>query len=85
MADRTTGGAGHSRRRGRGALEAEMLGALRQASTPATVGWVQERLGGDLAYTTVMTILTRLHAKGAVVRERVGQSFQWTLISRGAP
>jgi predicted transcriptional regulator len=39
---------------------------------------VQERLGGDLAYTTVVTILTRLLAKGAVTRERAGRSFAWT-------
>jgi predicted transcriptional regulator len=39
---------------------------------------VQERLDGDLAYTTVVTILTRLLAKGAVTRERVGRSFAWT-------
>jgi predicted transcriptional regulator len=39
---------------------------------------VQERLGGDLAYTTVITILTRLLAKGAVTRERSGRSFVWT-------
>lgn len=39
--------------------------------------WVQERLGGDLAYTTVVTILTRLLAKNAVARERRGRSFVW--------
>ncbi len=46
-----------------------------------TAGWVQERLGGDLAYTTVITILTRLLAKGAVARERAGRSFSWTSAS----
>jgi predicted transcriptional regulator len=42
---------------------------------------VQERLGGDLAYTTVITILTRLLDKGAVTREREGRSFAWTAAS----
>lgn len=65
-------------RRGQGELEALVLSALREAEGPATAGWVQERLGGDLAYTTVITILTRLLAKGAVTRERVGRSFVWT-------
>jgi predicted transcriptional regulator len=51
---------------------------LREADGPASAGWVQERLGGDLAYTTVITILTRLLAKGAVTRERAGRSFVWT-------
>ncbi|PZT71060.1 BlaI/MecI/CopY family transcriptional regulator [Streptomyces sp. SW4] len=66
------------RRRGQGELEVQVLSALRQADGPASAGWVQERLGSDLAYTTVITILTRLLAKGAVTRERAGRSFLWT-------
>lgn len=66
-----------SRRRGQGELEAQVLAALRQASGPVTAGWVQEKLGSDLAYTTVITILSRLLAKQAVTRERVGRSFTW--------
>ncbi|MBE8471886.1 BlaI/MecI/CopY family transcriptional regulator [Streptomyces justiciae] len=69
------------RRRGQGELEVQVLSALRAADGPATAGWVQERLGGDLAYTTVITILTRLLAKGAVTRERAGRSFVWTPVS----
>ncbi|MET9867429.1 BlaI/MecI/CopY family transcriptional regulator, partial [Streptomyces sp. NPDC006386] len=65
-------------RRGQGELEALVLSALREADGPATAGWVQERLGGDLAYTTVITILTRLLGKGAVTRERVGRSIART-------
>ncbi|MFI2907450.1 BlaI/MecI/CopY family transcriptional regulator [Streptomyces sp. PDY-4] len=67
-----------SRRRGQGELEALVLAALREADGPATAGWVQERVGDDLAYTTVITILTRLLAKGVVTRERAGRSFSWT-------
>ncbi|MWA15378.1 BlaI/MecI/CopY family transcriptional regulator [Streptomyces sp. BA2] len=67
-----------SRRRGQGELEAQVLSALREAEGPATAGWVQERLGADLAYTTVVTILSRLLDKGAVTRERAGRSFAWT-------
>lgn len=67
-----------SRRRGQGELEAQVLSTLREAEGPATAGWVQERLGGGLAYTTVVTILTRLLDKGAVTRERAGRSFAWT-------
>jgi predicted transcriptional regulator len=58
-----------------------VLAALHQAPGAATAGWVQERLGGTLAYTTVMTILTRLHAKGAVARQRAGRSFEWTAVA----
>ncbi|RII09190.1 Transcriptional regulator BlaI [Streptomyces sp. YIM 130001] len=66
------------RRRGQGELEAQVLAALGAADGPVTAGWVQERVGGDLAYTTVMTILTRLLAKNAVTRQRDGRSFVWT-------
>ncbi|MFF1548698.1 BlaI/MecI/CopY family transcriptional regulator [Streptomyces sp. NPDC058291] len=64
-------------RRAQGELEASVLSALREADGPATAGWVRERLDGGLAYTTVITILTRLLAKGAVTRERSGRSFVW--------
>ena len=69
------------RRRGQGELESLVLSALRDADGPATAGRVQEHLGGDLAYTTVITILTRLLAKGAVTRDRAGRSFVWTPVS----
>ncbi|MEV8046988.1 BlaI/MecI/CopY family transcriptional regulator [Streptomyces griseoluteus] len=70
-----------SRRRGQGELEGLVLSALSEARTPASAGWVQEHLGVGLAYTTVITILTRLLAKGAVTRERAGRSFVWTPVS----
>ncbi|MEU6115442.1 BlaI/MecI/CopY family transcriptional regulator [Streptomyces sp. NPDC047117] len=69
------------RRRGQGELEAQVLSVLRLSSGPATAAWVQERLDGDLAYTTVMTILSRLLAKGAVTRERLGRAFVWQAAS----
>ncbi|MFI8996413.1 BlaI/MecI/CopY family transcriptional regulator [Streptomyces sp. NPDC053542] len=70
-----------ARRRGQGELEAQVLSVLRLSSGPATAAWVQERLDGDLAYTTVMTILSRLLAKGAVTRERLGRAFVWQAAS----
>ncbi|WP_046496726.1 BlaI/MecI/CopY family transcriptional regulator [Streptomyces odonnellii] len=79
--DGSGGPDGRPRRRGQGELEAQVLAALRQAPGPVTAAWVQERLGGDLAYTTVMTILTRLQAKKAVTRERAGRSFEWRAAS----
>ncbi|MGP8300639.1 BlaI/MecI/CopY family transcriptional regulator [Streptomyces inhibens] len=74
------GGSGRerARRRGQGQLESQVLAALHHSPGPATAAWVQERLGGDLAYTTVMTILSRLHAKQAVTRERSGRAYVWT-------
>ncbi|GGQ29986.1 BlaI/MecI/CopY family transcriptional regulator [Streptomyces mutabilis] len=65
------------RRRGQGELEALVLSALRETGGPATAGQVHDYLGEDLAYTTVITILTRLLDKGVVARERSGRSFVW--------
>ncbi|MFE9722221.1 BlaI/MecI/CopY family transcriptional regulator [Streptomyces sp. NPDC005794] len=65
-------------RRGQGQLESQVLTVLRSAGGPATAGWVQEHLDGDLAYTTVITILSRLYAKKAVTRTREGRSYAWT-------
>jgi predicted transcriptional regulator len=62
-------------------LEAQVLSVLGTASGPVTATWVQQRLGGDLAYTTVVTILTRLHAKQAVTRLREGRSYVWSPVA----
>ncbi len=69
------------RRRGQGELEAQVLSVLGSAPGPVTAAWVQERLDGDLAYTTVITILTRLHEKQAVTRRRSGRAFLWTQVA----
>jgi predicted transcriptional regulator len=55
-----------------------VLAALWAAGRPLTAGDVVEALGGDLAYNTVLTILTRLHAKGAVHREQAGRAHAYT-------
>ncbi|WP_093839401.1 BlaI/MecI/CopY family transcriptional regulator [Streptomyces aidingensis] len=65
-------------RRGQGELEAQVLAALHEAGEPVGTAWVQERLGGALAYTTVITTLTRLLAKGAVTRRKAGRAFVWS-------
>jgi predicted transcriptional regulator len=67
-----------SRRRASGGLESEVLAALWAADSPLTAGEVVEALGTDLAYNTVQTILTRLHAKGAVHREQAGRAHAYT-------
>lgn len=67
-------------RRPAGALEAEILATLWGADQPLTPADVQEELGGGLAYTTVMTALTRLHDKGTVARARAGRAYAYTPI-----
>ncbi|MGW2281819.1 BlaI/MecI/CopY family transcriptional regulator [Streptomyces sp. NPDC001770] len=79
MADASPGGAGgRPRKRGQGELEAQVLAAVRAGGGPVTAGWVRERLDGGLALTTVITILSRLHAKNAVTRTRAGRAYTWT-------
>jgi predicted transcriptional regulator len=65
-------------RRPAGALEAEIVAALWAAGEPLTPKAVQSELGGGLAYTTVMTALTRLHDKGVVSREKAGRAYAYT-------
>ena len=63
--------------RRRGALEQEVLGCLAAAARPLTVAEVHAELGGELAYTTVLTALSRLHAKGALTREPAGRGYAY--------
>lgn len=77
-------------RRARGALESAVMDLLWQAGRPLSPGEVRDLLaqsdnadapeashGRDLSYSTVVTILTRLHAKKMLERTRVGRSFQY--------
>ncbi|MGW0632252.1 BlaI/MecI/CopY family transcriptional regulator [Streptomyces sp. NPDC002758] len=64
-------------RRPRGELESGVLAALWGADGPLTARQAQERLPGDLAYTTVLTILTRLYDKGMLVRHRAGRGYAY--------
>jgi BlaI family penicillinase repressor len=57
---------------GRGALAVQDLKAALDAS------------GQELAYTTVMTVLVRLHEKGLVSRAKEGRRYLYSA-SRGAP
>jgi predicted transcriptional regulator len=57
-------------------LELEIMQVL-WASGPSPVARVQERLGGDLAYTTVQTMLNVLLRKKKVRRTQVGRAFTY--------
>lgn len=57
-------------RRGPGELESEVLAALWAVDVPLTPTQVLRETGGDLAYKTVHTILTRLQGKGLIRRVR---------------
>jgi predicted transcriptional regulator len=67
-------------RRPRGGLEQQVLAALAGAPGPLTPAQVRERLDGDLAYTTVMTVLARLATKGLLARTRTGRAYTYRLV-----
>lgn len=58
-----------------GALEERVMDVLWRARDTMAVREVARRLGGDLAYTTVMTTLDRLHKKGLLARDKDGVAF----------
>ena len=60
-----------------GELESEVMSQLWTAHTPLTPSEVRDALGGELAYTTVMTILGRLWEKGLTQRERRGRAYAY--------
>ena len=64
-------------RRRSGELEADVLAALWASPEPMVPAEVQAAVGGDLAYTTVMTILVRLHDKGVIQREKLGRAYAY--------
>lgn len=62
-----------------GELERAVMETLWSRTAPASVRAVHEHLAGrGLAYTTVMTVLTRLADKGFVTRERDGRAWLYT-------
>jgi len=93
-----SGSSAGAARRAAGALESEILGILRQASGPLSPGEVRQQLAaaqqgeaqqgeaqqGELSYSTVVTIVSRLHAKGLLTRQRVGRGFTYTPVDEAS-
>jgi predicted transcriptional regulator len=71
--------AGSDRGRGRlGPLERSTMTVFwEQPDRFLTVRQVNEQLDADLAYTTVMTLLSRLHVKGHLERRRQGRAWAY--------
>jgi predicted transcriptional regulator len=68
--------------RAKGELEAEVLAALHHATPSAlTPGEVKEQLGGGLSYSTVVTALSRLYAKGLLKRDQRGRAFAYAPVA----
>lgn len=72
---------GAQARRGAGELEAAVLAALLAAGAALSPGEVRDRLDADLAYTTVVTIMSRLHGKGVLERRKAGRSYVYVPVA----
>jgi predicted transcriptional regulator len=62
-----------------GPLESEVVRAVWRLGGPVTVGELRDHLNSGrpepLAYTTVMTVMSRLVDKGVLTRERAGRGY----------
>ena len=80
MTDGEAGG-----RRPAGALSGQVLDVLRTADRALTPWDVHEALAAldphPLAYTTVVTVLSRLHAHGLVDRFRSGRAYSYRAVT----
>jgi predicted transcriptional regulator len=70
-----------SERRAAGTLEAEVMAVLQRAGRPLNAADVQSLLTSDLAYTTVVTILSRMYGKGLLTRAKEGRAYRYAPVS----
>jgi predicted transcriptional regulator len=86
-ADRPAGPDRSARRRA-GELSGQVLAVLRRSAVALTPADVQRRLSaggtGPLAYTTVVTILSRLHEQGLAERFRTGRAYAYLAVADSA-
>lgn len=76
-------------KRADGALEHDIMAVLWAADRPLLPAEIKQELPVDLAYTSVATVLGRLHSKGLVERQAAGRAFtyratvaEWELAAR---
>ena len=62
-----------------GELELAILNVFQKDGSILTVRDVLQALGREDKYTTIMTVMNRLVAKGELHREREGQSYRYRL------
>lgn len=62
-----------------GELETTILRLFVQHKEAMSVHDVMKHLKGDNAYTTIMTVLTRLYEKGILKRAKEGRSFVYSV------
>ncbi|MFI6563815.1 BlaI/MecI/CopY family transcriptional regulator [Streptomyces sp. NPDC050534] len=75
---------GRGPKRANGVRESQILGLLQQADAALTPGEVTELLGGELTYSSVVTILTRMHTKGVLRRAARGRAYAYAPVTDDA-
>ncbi|MCX3061143.1 BlaI/MecI/CopY family transcriptional regulator [Streptomyces beihaiensis] len=68
-------------KRANGERETQVLDLLLHADEALTPGEVAERIGGELTYSSVVTILTRMHTKGLLTRSRRGRAYAYAPVT----
>ena len=63
-----------------GALENDIMAVLWAHARPLQPGEIKDLLHTNLAYTSVATVLGRLHAKGLVGRQESGRAFAYAAL-----
>lgn len=74
-----TPGTGGARRPGE--LEGAVLALLQASPDALTPGDVLERLEDSLSYSTVVTVLSRLHDKGLLNRTKQGRAYAYAPVA----
>lgn len=74
---------GRGPKRANGEREAQILDLLQRADGALTPGEVTERLDGELTYSSVVTILTRMHTKQVLTRAPRGRAYAYAPVTDG--
>ncbi|MCL2585717.1 MAG: BlaI/MecI/CopY family transcriptional regulator [Streptosporangiales bacterium] len=72
---------GAAARRASGELEAAVLAVLQGAAGALSPAEVREHVGSGLAYTTIVTILSRLRGKGLLRRHKDGRVYRYAPVA----
>lgn len=65
-----------------GALEEKLMNILWNADKALKPSEVQALIGSNHAYTTIMTVLTRLYEKGVLRRRKKGKAYFYSPVSK---
>lgn len=69
------------RKKAPGELELQILHLLQKKGS-ATVSDIEKELKGTYAYTTIMTVLTRMFSKKLVTREKEGRQYLYSPVEK---